>query len=98
MIWRRSKQICTVSSDILTLSSEFEYSDDEDMTWKVRKASIAVLKAEVLAHPESDRVRSSIMPKLISRINEREENVRLSVMSALDQIIACHKEGMGEIP
>lgn len=66
------------------LSSDEDYSDDDDMSWKVRRASAKCLEAIIATYPEllSDFY-TSMASLLIRRIIEREENVRCEVFAAI---------------
>ena len=67
-----------------------EYSDDEDVSWKVRRAAARTLEAlisAVAARPEPAGALSalgtlakSLGPPLIGRFKEREENVRVDIL------------------
>ncbi|CAI5451606.1 unnamed protein product [Caenorhabditis angaria] len=60
-----------------------EYSDDEDMTWKVRRATAKAIEAMIISKRESFLLYiSTLGPLLISRFREREETVRNEVLSA----------------
>lgn len=68
--------------------SDDEYSDDDDMSWKVRRSSIKCLEA--LIHTRRDLLLSfysSICPALLARFKEREENVRADVFAAFSALL-----------
>eukprot|EP00195_Chlamydomonas_chlamydogama_P007020 CAMPEP_0202892974 /NCGR_PEP_ID=MMETSP1392-20130828/2632_1 /ASSEMBLY_ACC=CAM_ASM_000868 /TAXON_ID=225041 /ORGANISM="Chlamydomonas chlamydogama, Strain SAG 11-48b" /LENGTH=1235 /DNA_ID=CAMNT_0049577131 /DNA_START=157 /DNA_END=3864 /DNA_ORIENTATION=- len=72
--------------------SEDQYSDDEDMSWKVRRAAAKCLSAAVSAYPDAlpELYRRSAEP-LIARFREREENVLVDVFAAFIEL--CHQVG-----
>ncbi|ORY76043.1 armadillo-type protein [Protomyces lactucae-debilis] len=64
------------------------YSDDDDVSWKIRKGSAKLLRALISTRP--DIVKSSgsqIASVLISRLNEREETVCLEIISTFAALI-----------
>lgn len=66
-----------------------ELSDDDDMSWKVRRSAAKVLGAVVQTRRErlfSD-VFETIAPALVRRFGEREENVRLDVYGTFTFIL-----------
>ncbi|KAL3888576.1 hypothetical protein ACJMK2_001063 [Sinanodonta woodiana] len=65
------------------LGSDEEYSDDDDMSWKVRRAAAKCLAAIIATRHEmlSDFYRI-VSPALISRFKEREENVKADIFHA----------------
>lgn len=74
--------------DGLDEESDDEYSDDDDMSWKVRRSSIKCLEA--LISTRRDLLLSfcsSICPALLARFKEREENVRADVFSAFSALL-----------
>ncbi|XP_072307863.1 cullin-associated NEDD8-dissociated protein 2 [Eucyclogobius newberryi] len=78
--------------------SDDEYSDDEDMSWKVRRSSIKCLEA--LIHARRDLLLSfysSLCPALLSRFKEREENVRADVFSAFSTLLKQTRVRSGHV-
>ncbi|MEW5303601.1 MAG: hypothetical protein WDW36_006278 [Sanguina aurantia] len=63
--------------------SEQEYSDDEDVSWKVRRSAAKVITAVAAAFPEALRtVYRQASAELVSRFREREESVKMDVFAA----------------
>jgi cullin-associated NEDD8-dissociated protein 1 len=64
------------------------YSDDEDVSWKVRRAAAKLLHALIGTRNEllTDYYKMAA-PILISRLNEREESVRLEILAALQILL-----------
>lgn len=74
--------------------SDDEYSDDDDMSWKVRRSSIKCLEA--LIHTRRDLLLSfysSVCPALLARFKEREENVRADVFAAFSTLLRQTRVG-----
>nr|XP_020443436.1 cullin-associated NEDD8-dissociated protein 1-like [Monopterus albus] len=74
--------------------SDDEYSDDDDMSWKVRRSSIKCLEA--LISTRRDLLLSfysSICPALLARFKEREENVRADVFAAFSTLLRQTRVG-----
>ncbi|XP_021265607.1 cullin-associated NEDD8-dissociated protein 1-like [Numida meleagris] len=63
--------------------SDDEYSDDDDISWKVRRAAAKCLEAVVSSrHDLLQDFYKTLSPVLISRFKEREENVKADIFSA----------------
>ncbi|RCN30238.1 hypothetical protein ANCCAN_23995 [Ancylostoma caninum] len=66
-----------------------DYSDDDDMSWKVRRASAKTIEAMIVSR--RDQLPLSVQtlgPLLISRLREREENVRIDIYNAYIAILS----------
>jgi len=67
-----------------------EYSDDDDVSWKVRRAAAKLLTAVIIAFPSVlPIVYKDVAPTLISRFNEREESVRVEVLATFRELVRC---------
>ncbi|KAJ4411241.1 hypothetical protein N0V85_003865 [Neurospora sp. IMI 360204] len=84
---------------------EFEadgsFDDDDDASWKVRRCAAKALHTIISTRSSGDLLESGVLyqkvaPALIKRFDEREENVRLEVLSATSLLI--RKTGEGVIP
>ncbi|XP_010314277.2 cullin-associated NEDD8-dissociated protein 1 [Solanum lycopersicum] len=65
-----------------------EYTDDEDVSWKVRRAAAKCLAALVVTRPEMlSKLYEQACPKLIDRFKEREENVKMDVFSTFTELL-----------
>ncbi len=69
--------------------SEEEYSDDEDSSWKVRRAAAKCLAAIIAEYPDQlARIYKEAAPALLARFREREENVKAEVFAAFVELVA----------
>uniref|UniRef100_A0A2C9JF10 TATA-binding protein interacting (TIP20) domain-containing protein n=1 Tax=Biomphalaria glabrata TaxID=6526 RepID=A0A2C9JF10_BIOGL len=63
--------------------TEDEYSDDDDMSWKVRRSAAKCLEAVVSTrHDMLPEFYKTVSPALIARFKEREENVKSDIFHA----------------
>lgn len=68
---------------LLPSESEEEYSDDDDMSWKVRRSATKCLEALITARPDLlSQFYKTAAPAIILRFKEREENVKSDIFSA----------------
>ncbi|KAL2176375.1 armadillo-type protein [Thermothelomyces heterothallicus CBS 202.75] len=84
---------------------EFEaaggFDDDDDASWKVRRCAAKGLYTIISTRSSGDLLDSGVLygtvaPALVKRFNEREENVRLEVLSAMSLLV--RKTGEGVLP
>eukprot|EP00079_Xenopus_tropicalis_P035405 XP_017949176.1 PREDICTED: cullin-associated NEDD8-dissociated protein 1-like isoform X3 [Xenopus tropicalis] len=65
------------------IESDDEYSDDDDMSWKVRRSAAKCLESLISARPDLlQEFHQTAAPALILRFKEREENVKADIFSA----------------
>ncbi|KAG2704353.1 hypothetical protein I3843_05G001300 [Carya illinoinensis] len=65
-----------------------EYTDDEDVSWKVRRAAAKCLAALIVSRPELlSKLYEEACPKLIDRFKEREENVKMDVFNTFIELL-----------
>jgi len=73
-----------------------EYSDDDDVSWKVRRAAAKCLEAVILSrHEMIDTFYRTISPALITRFKEREENVKSDIFHAYIALLRQTKPAPG---
>ncbi|KAK4164937.1 putative cullin-associated NEDD8-dissociated protein [Cladorrhinum sp. PSN259] len=82
---------------------EFEadggFDDDDDASWKVRRCAAKALHTIISTRSTGDLLDSGVLyskvaPALVKRFDEREENVRLEVLSATSLLIRKTGEGV----
>ena len=68
--------------------SDDEYSDDDDVSWKVRRAAAKCLEAVIVTrHEMMEEFYTTISPALITRFKEREENVKADIFHAYQALL-----------
>ncbi|KAI9149550.1 Cullin-associated NEDD8-dissociated protein 1, C-terminal part [Paramyrothecium foliicola] len=73
--------------------------DDEDASWKVRRCAAKTIYTLISTRGSGDLLDNGVLygqaaPSLVKRIDEREENVRLEVISALSLLVRKTGEGL----
>lgn len=69
-------------------SDSEEYSDDDDMSWKVRRAAAKCLESVIATrHELLGEMYQTVSPALIARFKEREENVKCDILSAYTALL-----------
>lgn len=72
---------------VCSLSVE-EYSDDEDLSWKVRRGAAKCLSAILIGYPELlTKIYPQTCPLLVQRFKEREESVKCEVLTTLGDLV-----------
>lgn len=65
-----------------------DYSDDDDTSWKVRRAAVKVLEAIVKTRADLlEQFYSTCAPVIIERFKEREETVKLDLLSLFTTLV-----------
>lgn len=68
--------------------SEEEYSDDEDVSWKVRRAAAKCLQAIIASYPDLlNHIYPQAASALIARFREREETVKSDIFQTFIELI-----------
>ncbi|XP_062843034.1 cullin-associated NEDD8-dissociated protein 2 [Trichomycterus rosablanca] len=76
--------------------SDDEYSDDDDMSWKVRRSSVKCLEAVISTRRDLlVELYGSVCPSLVGRFKEREENVRSDIFLAFVALLRQTKPPHG---
>lgn len=73
--------------------------DDDDASWKVRRCAAKAIYTLISTRGSGDLLENGVLysqaaPSLIKRMDEREENVRLEVVSALSLLVRKTGEGL----
>lgn len=73
--------------------------DDDDASWKVRRCAAKTLYTLISTRGSGDLLDNGVLynkaaPLLVKRIDEREENVRLEIISALSLLVRKTGEGL----
>lgn len=76
--------------------------DDDDASWKVRRCAAKALYTLISTRGSGDLLENGVLynqvaPSLVKRVDEREENVRLEVISALSLLVRKTGEGLHAI-
>ena len=72
---------------VCSLSDE-EYSDDEDVSWKVRRAAAKCLQAIIESYPDLLKdIYQKAATALIGRFKEREENVKSDIFQTFVELV-----------
>ena len=67
---------------------DYDYSDDDDLSWKVRKAATRCLAAIIKTHPgQLSRIFDTAGPFLVKRFTEREENVKVDIYATFIELL-----------
>jgi len=65
-----------------------DYSDDDDVSWKVRRAAVKTLTSLIVTRPDLlSEFYHRVAPALVARFREREENVRLDILTAFTSLL-----------
>ncbi|CAH2050248.1 unnamed protein product, partial [Iphiclides podalirius] len=78
----------SIEPDADAESDSEEYSDDDDMSWKVRRAAAKCLESVIATrHELLAEMYQKVSPALIERFKEREENVKCDILSAYTALL-----------
>lgn len=79
-----------------------EYSDDDDVSWKVRRSAAKCLEAVISTRTELiEEFYTKLSPKMIARFKEREENVKSDIFHAYIALLKAtkpHEDVFGQDP
>ncbi len=68
--------------------SDEGYSDDDDASWKVRRAASKCLSAVINSYPDLiDEVYPELCSPLLARFREREENVKMDIFNTFTDLL-----------
>jgi len=69
-------------------SDEEDVSDDDDMSWKVRRSAAKCLASVITTRPDLlEDLYKNVVPAIITRFKEREENVKLDIFAAFIDVL-----------
>ncbi|CAM1507943.1 Fc.00g047910.m01.CDS01 [Cosmosporella sp. VM-42] len=73
--------------------------DDDDASWKVRRCAAKTIYTLISTRGSGDLLENGVLynqaaPLLVKRVDEREENVRLEIISALSLLVRKTGEGL----
>ena len=69
-------------------SDDEDVSDDDDMSWKVRRSAAKCLASVITTRPDLlEELYKEVVPAIISRFKEREENVK--VLNGARLFLSC---------
>jgi cullin-associated NEDD8-dissociated protein 1 len=72
---------------------EGDFSDDEDLSWKVRRAAAALIVSLVKAYADQvAKLYGVLRPVLVRRFKEREESVKLDIFAAYSALVRAGAE------
>jgi cullin-associated NEDD8-dissociated protein 1 len=78
----------TTRKSSILLITHASYSDDEDVSWKIRRSAAKLIHALIGTRNELlFKFYDIAAPVLIPRFSEREESVRLEVLSAFEILL-----------
>ncbi|CAD5317946.1 unnamed protein product [Arabidopsis thaliana] len=87
-IWRKILIMRLLKMKKMSNESANEYTDDEDASWKVRRAAAKCLAGLIVSRSEMlTKVYQEACPKLIDRFKEREENVKMDVFNTFIDLL-----------
>lgn len=75
-----------------------EYSDVDDMSWKVRHSAAKCLEAVILTRPDfGNNYFNKMSSTLIARFNERKENVKTIIMRIYIELLCSTRPNYDEV-
>jgi cullin-associated NEDD8-dissociated protein 1 len=76
-----------------------DYSDDDDTSWKVRRSSIRVVSALIISQPKMlSKLYTACGMELIGRFKEREENVRVDIVTCFGELLKASVVDVSRAP
>ncbi|XP_041743199.1 cullin-associated NEDD8-dissociated protein 2 isoform X1 [Coregonus clupeaformis] len=94
----RDESMDTEDGGDVDQESDDEYSDDDDMSWKVRRSSVKCLEAVISTRRDLlVELYGSVAPALLARFKEREENVKTDIFVAFVALLKQTRPSQGLI-